>query len=403
MTPARLLAVLAWLWLAGAASAQSLTGATPALESWETLAERAETATENGVASSFALTRLRDELFSWRDAFLGDQQANAGRIATLRGQIDALGTPPEGEEEPAAIASRRAALEEELARLRVPAILAQEAYARADGLITEIDALVRARETERLTERGTSLLNPSAWPDGLAALTGGLATFATTIVGRLEAEAGSGALLRNLPLGLVYFAVAFLLLTKGRVLVGHAHDRMRQSRARLRAAWAFALSLGQIALPTIGLFALILGLTQFRLLDLPGVDLIGTLFLAGMTVIVARWLNGQLFPAGEDDPGPLRYDSETRSKIRRLGISAAVGLAVALMLDEIVALSEPTDLERAVALAPMLLILQCVLPAKNKGYLSPIRNTCRAHRFLTRGRPTWTHRCQALSPFRHLQ
>jgi len=66
---------------------------------WESVAQRAEIAVENGRASSGALETLREQVAGWRERFLNAQQVNQARIATLQSQIAALGTPAEGEEE----------------------------------------------------------------------------------------------------------------------------------------------------------------------------------------------------------------------------------------------------------------------------------------------------------------
>ncbi len=60
---------------------------------WERLAERAEKAAANRNVGSEALEAIRRQMVDWRSALLGEQNANAARIATLRAQIAALGHP----------------------------------------------------------------------------------------------------------------------------------------------------------------------------------------------------------------------------------------------------------------------------------------------------------------------
>ena len=57
---------------------------------WEGVANRAETAAETGQTSTFALGRLRTELFDWREAFSDDLNLNAGRLATIDGIVPGL-------------------------------------------------------------------------------------------------------------------------------------------------------------------------------------------------------------------------------------------------------------------------------------------------------------------------
>ena len=133
----------------------------PDYEQWSELAGRAETALEDNRASISSLEVLRTSLVEWRAVLLAAQDTNSTRIATINGQIQALGAPPEdGESEAPEIAERRSELSKQLTELQAPRLRAIEAFNRADGLIGEIDALIRARETERLLELGPLPVNP---------------------------------------------------------------------------------------------------------------------------------------------------------------------------------------------------------------------------------------------------
>src|SRR5690606_100588 len=99
---------------------------------WERLAGRAETALEDGLASTAAFEILRADLVVWRARFQEAQTANQSRISTLKAQIAALGpAPTDGTTEVPEIATRRAELENQLARLEAPRRAADEAYSRA--------------------------------------------------------------------------------------------------------------------------------------------------------------------------------------------------------------------------------------------------------------------------------
>ena len=111
-------------------------------ETFERLAVRAEelAATEN--VSLFSIGRLRSELVEWRDKFVRDATVNSGRLGTVNAQITALGPVPENGDEPQAVAARRDVLIAQRQELRAPRLLAQEAQARANGIIGEFDAIV---------------------------------------------------------------------------------------------------------------------------------------------------------------------------------------------------------------------------------------------------------------------
>ena len=50
-----------------------------------------------------------------------------------------------------------------ISALVVPGLTAQEAYNHADGLIQEIDTMIRTQQTDRLFALSPSPLNPGMW------------------------------------------------------------------------------------------------------------------------------------------------------------------------------------------------------------------------------------------------
>ena len=164
------LCALAFVWAAAAAAQDGVD-----FEAWSRTAARAEAALETGQASDAALESLRGQIAAWRETLLDVEGQNGARIRTLEAQITALGPAPDPADESATeaadVAARRAELNEQLARLRAPVVAAQEAYRRADGLIREIDDLIRSRRTGRLLELQASPLDPARWGVALNELT----------------------------------------------------------------------------------------------------------------------------------------------------------------------------------------------------------------------------------------
>ena len=109
---------------------------------------------------------LRGLVADWRDQFIRASDANSGRIATLQEQILALGDPP-AEDQSDPLAQRRRALNADLAKLQVPVAQAQEALSKAQGLVKEIDQLIRAEQKSALFELSKSPLSIVAWPQAL--------------------------------------------------------------------------------------------------------------------------------------------------------------------------------------------------------------------------------------------
>ena len=130
-------------------------------EEWELNALRAETVIETDKASVEALEKLRAQLVQWRTSFQQLRNENQDRIETIRTQIKSLGPKPENDTDP--LEDRRLALDKQLAKLNEPIIRAQEAFNRADGMVSEIDNLISQRQALEFLKLGPSIINPMLW------------------------------------------------------------------------------------------------------------------------------------------------------------------------------------------------------------------------------------------------
>lgn len=352
MTVAR--ALLAGLALLLAAMVPAAAQTPPVDGEWAAVAERAEAAVEAGRASTFALEQLREELAGWRETFLDLQDVNAGRIATVRAQLAALGPPPEeGAREADVIAERRAALEEQLRRLRAPVTLAEEAHVQASGLISEIDRIIRDRQTTELGERGPSPLLPQHWVAAARNLAG--------VALELRAEAGQiwrsdarrQLAAERAPSVLGLLAIALVLLTRGEWWMRQAESRVRVSSPRGRDVWTFVLSLAQILLPVLGLLALTRGISLAELAGPRTGTLVETLPLAGLHVLVARWLGRRLFPEGGDPPVALPLEPETAPALRRVVAALGWVLASRVVADAVIEVGDAGPAVAATLLFPV--------------------------------------------------
>ena len=143
-------------------------------EKWELNALRAETVIETDRASIEALEKLRAQLVQWRTSFQQLQNENQDRIETIKTQIESLGPKPENGIDP--LEDRRVALDKQLSKLNEPIVRAQEAFNRADGMISEIDNLILQRQATELLKLGPSILNPFLWGTSLGDLFKSLVT-----------------------------------------------------------------------------------------------------------------------------------------------------------------------------------------------------------------------------------
>ena len=297
---------------------------------WEKLARRAEAMIAGGIATGLLLEQQRAQIVDWRAAFLAAQGSNTTRIATLRGQIAALGpAPAEGETEAEEIAARRRELTEQLVRIQAPVLAAEEAYSRADGLIREIDRSLRERQADELMRLWPMPVNPANWPEAARSL-GETATNLWREVARNWANARVRATLADklpLILGLVLFGVA--LVWRGRRWFERLPYRVQErASVRGREIWAVLASLGQIVVPVAGVFTLA---TAGQITGLPGplgMVVLEQLTSAAFTVFAARWLGFRVFPKNTRTSAHLGLSDEQRREGRLYATSLGILLAV---------------------------------------------------------------------------
>jgi small-conductance mechanosensitive channel len=352
-----LILCLALMWpLASLAQDDTLAEA----HAWEQIATRAESAANSEDSSQFAMQRLRPQLVIWRDLFLERTTQNAGRIATIDAQIAALGPLPETGDEVPAITSRRAELQQQRQNLIAPRILAEESYARANGLISEFDAFALQEQTDALTERGGSPLNPTFYGPAISAVWSASVTVATETGAQFSVQLEQGTLLSKVPRAFLFLVVAIGLLGFGRRRVTAWRAQLSVHSGRLLPLWLFLLSLVQLIVPIVGLYALVLGLQTLAVFGRVGTAVVDTLPMAGFAVVFAWWLGRHVFPVGPEC-GFLGYGDTARAAGRRNSVAIAWVWAIGALVDAAInAMYVDTAVVTVVGL-PFLLILGFVL------------------------------------------
>ncbi|KIC39166.1 DUF3772 domain-containing protein [Leisingera sp. ANG-M7] len=293
-------------------------------QDWLKTANRAEEVIDASRASSAALETLRKELTSYRQRFLEARTANGDRIKTLEGQISALGkAPEEGESEPEDIAQLRTSLEEQLRDLKVPRIVSEEAYSRANGLISEIDKIIRERRTRTLLERGPSPLNPEHWPGALRILSRSVSSIWNETATRIGSATTAERVSNSLPALLLLLAIAAFLLLRGRPWAHAAGDYLRQFGSSGRGVWGFIVSLLEVILPFIGIICLAAAVELSGILGSRGTLLLDYVPGWALLVLSFHWLGNQLFSGRiENDLVPVQEGrlNETRLMVDILAV-----------------------------------------------------------------------------------
>lgn len=333
--------------------------------SWENIASLAEGAVEAGQADDKALLDLRAEIVEWRLRFLEQQNSNDSRLETLRDQIQALGSAPsEGVSEPAEIAARRSELIAQMERLTTPRRTADEAFSRANGIISEIDEILRLRQTEKLLDMGPWPVNPTFWLPALIELQDTLKVAVSESIQAAKSPLGREGAQDKLPLIIILVMVGVLLLARSRkwseMLVVRIQDDTSGASAGLAG---FVVSLGQIILPMLGLLALVRAIGATELFGPRGNVILETLEIMGLLMFFARWLASRLFPKTDAIFTPLRIAPERRAEGRVYclllgGITALYTLLWQLAVTDLYSASTNAVLNFPLILLAALLLLR---------------------------------------------
>lgn len=326
---------------------------------WEKDAATAEEIIDAGRASTDAMESLRTRMVDWRTQFDAARNTNAAQIETLRTQIAALGAPPaDGATEAPETAQRRRELTEILSRQQAPSIAAIEAFSRAEGLIRQIDALIRERQADALLRLQPSPANPLHWPAGVAVLHQGLKTLSSEIRAAWDNPIRRTELNNNLPGVVVCFALAILLLWRAPIFLERVSLRYQgRTTARARVLVLGVVSIGQIVVPVLGMVLFVAGVMISGMTGPRLESLISALPNAALSFYCARWLGHWLFPDVHQFDRLRLTDRPAEARFH-VGM---IGLVVALELFRIAFTTEVrpplSQAAQAVWLAPNVLIV----------------------------------------------
>lgn len=285
---------------------------------WNKIALRAETAVAVERASNVAFEELRAEIVVWRSRFVDAKDANSTRIDTIRNQILAIGPQAsDGTIELAEITERRNYLNEQLGVLEAPARAAAEAHSRADGIIREIDTIIRDRLKNRLMVLGPSPLNPAYWFEAFKdfQLSFELAAdeLRTTWLVKIQQQ----SLRHNLPATFFFLALALVLLLRSRYWVERLTLRLQLKMGHAyRRLVEFVVSTGQVILPVIGILALSEALFSTGLVGLRGQINVQSFPTIAMFFFSARWLAIRLFPLSDNRETILKIPDKQAAQMR---------------------------------------------------------------------------------------
>ncbi|MFK7751052.1 MAG: DUF3772 domain-containing protein [Sedimentitalea sp.] len=306
-------------------------------QSWLQVASRAEAAVDAQRASNVTFERLRGEVANYRETFTRLRDLNTSRIRTLQSQLSALGPAPELGEEQAEIAALRATLNGQLDELRAPRIVAEEAYNRANGLVGEIDRIIRDRQTNELMSRGMSPLNPGIWVSSYREVGRFFTAVRRETVSAMTAETSRVELRRNLPLLVVLSAVGLLLVIRGTRWAERLGEYLRGFGGRGSGVWSFIVSLARIFVPLAGVVAITQAISLSGMLGARSDTFVRSLPAWGALLLQFNWVCNRLFVTPTE-----QREAMTPKRLRSVRFYVAL-LAMMLILVSAISILEQVE------------------------------------------------------------
>jgi small-conductance mechanosensitive channel len=280
----------------------------------------------------------------------------------MRAQIDALGPAPvEGQTEPDDLAKRRVDLAQQLVRIQAPAIAADEAYRRADGLIREIDRTLRERQADQLLQVWPIPINPANWPEAAIGLTDTGIRLWDELVENWADDARRAAFFTNLPFIILGLAVGLVLAIIARAWVQDLAMRLRErGLVGTQRVIALLASLGEMVFPLAGVGLLAFALSLSDMLGDLGQQIVSAAPRIAGPLIVAAWMAGRIFPRGSL-AGPLDLGTESRAEARVLAVLMGLMLGVEALRDAAMTAQAYSDGTTSVISFPGLVIAGLLL------------------------------------------
>ncbi len=328
---------------------------------WLATAQRAETVLNTKRASNASLEQLRAEIVEFRDTFNSGRDRNAERIQTLESQLEALGPAPEdGATEVEDIAELRKRLNVQLDNLRVPQVISEEAYSRANGLISEIDTAIWSSTKQELLSRGPSPLNLALLPEAYRETRQAIRRLFHETKENIGIAAVRAQVQERLPAIAALMVIGLILLVKGKRWSDRIGSYLRSFGGAGSGVWTFVISLTRILIPWVGVVFLC-GAMQFSgILGVRGTLLVQQIPYLAAIFLYLDWIRRQFIThAVNTDPEGHVAANATKYRI-------FVGLlALSLVLNDLIRLFERIDSPSAGTLAviyfPLILATGLVL------------------------------------------
>lgn len=325
-------ALLVALFLAGPLVAQDTL--TADFERWERTATSSEEALDAGGTSDERLNALRSEIVKFRSEFDAARDQNKARILALREQLAALSTPAETDSAapvPPEVTAKREEVQAQLNALLEPVQRAEASFLRADALVTQIDRVLRERQTEQLLTVSPSPMNPANWQPAIDDLNRNAYALL-----QLRPTATAQKPWETLPLTAALTLLGFVLIFRGRRWSRMIVQSLQRFGARGFGIWRFLVSLLRIFLPFAGLVVLSIAAASTQMLSNDAEEIIQSIAVLGGVMLGIRWISERVF-ARDDDEALILIEPTMRAKARFnvwvITCAMVLGALISLVLD----------------------------------------------------------------------
>ena len=328
------------------------------IDAFNALAARAEKAVYGGQTSNEALEKLRSSLSSARSEALEAQSSRTGRSKIISDQIDALGPIPEDSETEAKdISELRLSLSKQLAVARAPLIVAEEAFRRANGLISEIDKTIRERSASVFLKLGVSPLSPNTWGPMVSDIKKYFGQVSSEVAQSLNNPSSKVIRSNNLP-GIIFFAILGLALifpatkwvSQNMSVANQRHD------AKLKKITYLAFSCLVFILPLLGICFLIRSAEMLDIFGYRGGALTQAIMAMSIAVVGSYWLAHNLFKETGLTRELLGIESNRLVGAYTVTILMGVVLGLYWLIGDLKQLADLSETSIAVMEFPLLLI-----------------------------------------------
>jgi small-conductance mechanosensitive channel len=328
------------------------------IDAFNALAARAEKAVYGGQTSNEALEKLRSSLSSARSDALEAQSSRTGRSKIISDQIDALGPIPEDSETEAKdISELRLSLSKQLAVARAPLIVAEEAFRRANGLISEIDKTIRERSASVFLKLGVSPLSPNTWGPMVSDIKKYFGQVSSEVAQSLNNPSSKVIRSNNLP-GIIFFAILGLALifpatkwvSQNMSVANQRHD------AKLKKITYLAFSCLVFILPLLGICFLIRSTEMLDIFGYRGGALTQAIMAMSIAVVGSYWLAHNLFKETGLTRELLGIESNRLVGAYTVTILMGVVLGLYWLIGDLKQLADLSETSIAVMEFPLLLI-----------------------------------------------